>query len=162
MEPENAIEALLLVSREPVSVDRLSEVLALPAHAITAALRSLQARYVSRGMRIDWTLQGARFALASSCADIETALHTEPATLSEEATEVLALIAYAQPITTAQLTERLEHDPAHVLATLTDAGLIEGSDSFRTTGKFLESCEIQSLDALPLAEIDDDDWAIAA
>ncbi len=154
---ECAIEALLFVTREPLGLADLTLLTKCDERAIAAALRTVKLRYQHRGIRV--TCKGARysFAAAPSTRAAIVRYFDEPRMLSDSASDVLALVAYLQPITAAQIMEYHDADPAHVLQTLQEAGLIQCSPGegsalfFRTTAAFLEAASLQSLDELPPA-----------
>jgi len=113
-EPENAaqaraeelrlLEAMLFASAEPLDEKSLAE--RLPAGIdVHAALLRLQEEYVSRGVHLvringKWT-----FRTASDLAWLLSKETTEPRKLSRAAVETLAIIAYHQPVTRAEIEE---------------------------------------------------------
>ena len=152
-----ACEALLLVSREPLSLARLAEVTNSSPQAIGKVMKLLERRFHDRGIIVERTASGYRFIPAPRTAKAVTAYREEPLTLSDEANATLAIIAYLQPLTRAAITELRFEDPTHALTTLRDAGLIErasgddDTDCYVTTACFLESADLASLDDLPCA-----------
>jgi len=113
-EPDNAaqvraeelrlLEAMLFASAEPLDEKSLAE--RLPAGIdVHAALLRLQEEYVSRGVHLvringKWT-----FRTASDLAWLLSKETTEPRKLSRAAVETLAIIAYHQPVTRAEIEE---------------------------------------------------------
>ena len=113
-EPENAaqaraeelrlLEAMLFASAEPLDEKSLAE--RLPAGIdVHAAVLRLQEEYVSRGVHLvringKWT-----FRTASDLAWLLSKETTEPRKLSRAAVETLAIIAYHQPVTRAEIEE---------------------------------------------------------
>ena len=152
---ECAIEALLFVAREPLDLAELALLVQRDEKAVAAALRTVELFYQHRGIRV--TCKGARyfFAAAPSTRAVIVRYLDEPRMLSDSASDVLALVAYLQPITAAQIMEYHDADPTHVLQTLQEAGLIQCSPDegsvlfFRTTTAFLEAASLASLDELP-------------
>jgi segregation and condensation protein B len=103
-EAMRAAEAVLFASREPVSEADLAS--RLPADAdVPAVLARLQAFYSGRGINLvrvagAWAFRTAPDLAASLAREVE-----EPRKLSRAALETLAIIAYHQPVTRAEIEE---------------------------------------------------------
>lgn len=161
-ELESAIEAVLFASGEPVGVERLCMALDLDRVSVDGACRRLADRYrfERRGMRL---LQlGTSYQLCSAPEHAEVirrALESRrPARLSQTALEVLAVIAYFQPITRAYIDQIRGVDSAYTVSMLVDRGLIEECGrlpvpgrpiQYRTTQAFLRSFGLSNLNDLP-------------
>ncbi|OUN07960.1 SMC-Scp complex subunit ScpB [Flavonifractor sp. An92] len=161
-EVESAIEAVLFASGEPVGVERLCMALDLDRVSVDGACRRLADRYrfERRGMRL---LQlGTSYQLCSAPEHAEVirrALESRrPARLSQTALEVLAVIAYFQPITRAYIDQIRGVDSAYTVSMLVDRGLIEECGrlpvpgrpiQYRTTQAFLRSFGLSNLNDLP-------------
>ena len=161
-EVESAIEAVLFASGEPVGVERLCMALDLDRVSVDGACRRLADRYrfERRGMRL---LQlGTSYQLCSApeyAEVIRRALESRrPARLSQTALEVLAVIAYFQPITRAYIDQIRGVDSAYTVGILLDRGLIEECGrlnvpgrpiQYRTTADFLRVFSLSSLEDLP-------------
>lgn len=161
-EVESAIEAILFASGDPVGVERLCLALDLDRVSVDGACRRLADRYrfERRGMRL---LQlGTSYQLCSApehAAAIRRALESRrPARLSQTALEVLAVIAYFQPITRAYIDQIRGVDSAYTVSMLVDRGLVEECGrlpvpgrpiQYRTTQTFLRSFGLSRLDDLP-------------
>ena len=101
-EAERMIEALLFAAAEPLSVADL--VGRLPAGAdVAAALGALVERYRDRGVRLAEVAGRWRFQTAEDLAFLMTEERDEPRRLSRAAQETLAIIAYHQPVTRAEI-----------------------------------------------------------
>ena len=101
---ERMIEALLFAAAEPLAVADLAR--RLPEGAdIEAGLASLQARYAERGVTLVEVGGRWRFQTAEDLAFLMTVERTEPRRLSRAAQETLAIIAYHQPVTRADIEE---------------------------------------------------------
>jgi segregation and condensation protein B len=155
-------EALLFVSRGPISLARLAAFTNASENSVRKALRSLSRTFAQRGIELCSTPQGYFFSHAPRTNAAVAAYHQESCVLSEEAMETLAVIAYLQPIDEACIVNVRLRDTTHTLETLLTAGLIErtleedGIERYVTTTCFLESAGIASLDALPfLLEADE-------
>ena len=153
---QSQIEALLLVAEEPLSLLQLSAILDQPIPNVNMAINALISTYKGRGIVVACTAKGFQFAVAEGQTHVANAYRHELKTLSPEAETLLGLVAYMQPVTSEQLLTHREESFDHALETLVTAGLITrpciGELFWATTPKFLESCGIQSLDDLPLAD----------
>ena len=105
MTPSAAIEALLFVADQPVSRRRLAEALGWTEDAVTVALDALDAELMGRGLRLQWHGELVQLATAPEHAlAIESFLGLDSTVrLSTAALETLAVVAYRQPATRAQM-----------------------------------------------------------
>jgi segregation and condensation protein B len=161
-----AIEAVVLVAHDPVPADVLAQLLERPTTDVEAWCSRLgeQYRNEGRGFELVRVAGGYRFQTsADQVAYVERfLLHDQRARLSGAALETLAIVAYKQPISRAQIASIRGVDPDGVLRTLQSRGYIDavGRDSgpgqavlFGTTREFLERLGIDSVAELPpLAE----------
>lgn len=161
-EVESAIEAILFAAGDPVGVERICLALDMDRISVDGACRRLADRYrfERRGMRL---LQlGTSYQLCSApehAAAVRRALESRrPARLSQTALEVLAVIAYFQPITRAYIDQIRGVDSAYTVSMLVDRGLVEECGclpvpgrpiQYRTTQAFLRSFSLSRLDDLP-------------
>jgi len=102
------IEALILASDEPLSFDKLRALLerleAVESSDIRAALSALEEQYADRGIQLKQVGGGWQFRTAPACANIvEQLWQTRPPRLSRSMLETLAIIAYQQPTTRAEI-----------------------------------------------------------
>lgn len=161
-EIESAIEGVLFAAGEPVGVERLC--LALDIDRITAdsvCQRLADAyRYERRGIRLVRLDNSYQLCSAPEFADcIRRAFESRrPARLSQPALEVLAIIAYYQPVTRAYVDQIRGVDSAYTVGLLLERELIEESGRlavpgrpilYRTTRNFLRSFGLSSLEELP-------------
>jgi segregation and condensation protein B len=153
------IEALLLVAHEAPTVDQLAQVAGVTVDLVDAAIERLIAAD-HRGWIILRHLDTVQLASAPRFAEpIRRFLGLERETrLSGAALETVAIVAYQQPVTRAEIEAVRGVDCAGVLATLHARGLIEAVgrlDSvghpiqYGTTPAFLRHFGLQSLDDLP-------------
>jgi segregation and condensation protein B len=163
---EAAIEAVLMVSTEPVPPGLLAELLELPVERVEAICEVMGASYEEerRGFCLVRVAGGYRFQ-----SHPEFAGHVErfvldgvPTKLSSAALETLAVVAYKQPVSRGQISAIRGVNADGVLRLLTTRGYVEpvGRDTgpgqavlFGTTMMFLEKLGLNSLSELPpLAE----------
>jgi segregation and condensation protein B len=98
------LEALLFASNEPIDQATLAK--RLPDGTdIKAALAQLQAEYAPRGVNLVRVANKWTFRTAGDLSWLMTRESTETRRLSRAAIEVLAIIAYHQPVTRAEIEE---------------------------------------------------------
>jgi segregation and condensation protein B len=156
------LEALLLVTPEPAEIHDLVEATALPAVAIEQALTTM-----GNDARRGWVVvrHGSTVHLASAprfATVVRRFLRLDrQAKLSGASLETLALIAYRQPVTRAEIEALRGVDCSGVLATLHARGLIEIGNKLPTVGnpnqyvtsaEFLMQFGLTSLNDLPALE----------
>ncbi len=155
-----ALEAILFVASGPLGVQELARVVEAPVGVVEEALEALAADLRGRGIRLQ--RQGGRLRLVTAP---EVAPYVERylglkgrQRLSRAALETLAIIAYRQPITRAQIEAMRGVDCQHVLSSLKALGLIGevGRASlpgrpllYGTTMKFLEYFGLERPEDLP-------------
>jgi segregation and condensation protein B len=164
-----ALEAVLMVVDEPVPVDRLASVVALPVAEVEDVLHELAAAYRGevdgevvappRGFELREAAGGWRIYSAPAFADVvgRFVLEGQTARLTQAALETLAVVAYRQPVTRGQVSAVRGVNVDGVVRTLTSRGLVAevgtdpstGAVLYGTTGYFLERMGFSSLDELP-------------
>src|SRR5262249_5050829 len=98
------LEALLFASAEPLDTATLAK--RMPEGVdVKAALAQLQAEYSTRGVNLVRIANKWTFRTAGDLAWLMTRESTETRRLSRAAIEVLAIIAYHQPVTRAEIEE---------------------------------------------------------
>ncbi len=99
---ERQVEALLFAAAGPLSVTDLER--RLPEGAdVAAALTALRARYAERGVQLEQVADRWRFHTAPDLASLMIEEREDPRRLSKAALETLAIIAYHQPVTRAEI-----------------------------------------------------------
>lgn len=152
------LEALLFASAEPLSVKTLAE--RLPAGAdVRALLAELSERYQGHGVELR-EIDGAwAFRTAADLAPMLTVEQTETRKLSRAAVETLAIIAYHQPVTRAEVEDiRGVALSKGTLDILLEAGWVRPKGrrntpgrplTWGTTPRFLDHFGLDSLRDLP-------------
>lgn len=154
------VESLLFVADEPVTIKNLGETLQVQEAEIEAALLALNESYAGRGLRLQRTHDRLQLITAPEAAPyIERFLGLEiRSKLSTAALETLAIVAYQQPITRAQVEAVRGVNSDGVLRALAGKGLIEEVGRkeavgrpilYGTTFAFLQYFGLKSLDDLP-------------
>jgi segregation and condensation protein B len=161
------LEALLLVSPEPADLRDLADAAGVPVSAVEDALTALNDN-ASRGWVVVRHRGTAHISSAPRFAPyVRRFLRLDrEARLSSAALETLALIAYRQPVTRAEIESLRGVDCSGVLATLYSRDLIEVAGRLPTVGNphqyvtslgFLKQFGLRSLADLPaLTELADD------
>lgn len=157
-----AIEAVLFASGDPISIERLSQTFELKSEEIEKHIKELEKRYETQGggvyvVRLENTYQlvtREEFApYIKKAFDIKRRTPLSPAAL-----EVLAVIAYNQPVTRAFIEQVRGVDCSGVVSTLVEKGLIEERGRlelpgrpllYGTTKTFLRSFSLNDLGDLP-------------
>ncbi len=125
--PEAALrlaEALVFASAGPVSARALAQLLPEPL-AAAAGLAALAARYAARGVELVAVAGGVQFRTAADLAPLLRKVVQMPRRLPRAAMETLAIIAYHQPVTRAEIEEiRGAALSQQTLDALLEAGLI--------------------------------------
>jgi segregation and condensation protein B len=157
-----AIEAIVLVATEPVPPDLLAQLLELPAVTVEELCRRLAEAYdeAGHGFQLVRVAGGYRYQSHPDLAPYveRFVLEGQSARLSAAALETLAIVAYKQPISRAQIASIRGVDPDAVLRTLQSRGYVDqvGRDPgpgqavlWGTTGQFLERLGLDSVAELP-------------
>lgn len=160
-----ALEALLLLADEPMSVMALAAAVREPADVVEAQLQALAQEYTDqmRGFDLREVAGGWRYYTRTDCSPLveRYVLDGQQARLTQASLETLAVIAYRQPITRGRVSAVRGVNVDGVIRTLLTRGLIaeaghdgeSGAHLYVTTAHFLERMGIATLDELPpLAE----------
>lgn len=170
-----AIEAILFAAGDPVPVARIAQVLGVEENSIYYAAEELENILVNRGSGLRLLRLAEKLQLCSSpeqAANIARALEQRrQPKLTPAALEVLAIVAYFQPVTRAYIDQIRGVDSSYTVGMLTERGLIEPAGKldvpgrptiYRTGDVFLRTMDISSLDELPdLPDLDTDEGMIS-
>ena len=159
---KNIIESLLFVAEDPLSIDRLANVLDLDDRkTIREALHTLMAEYEARqgAFALREIAGGYQFRSRSEYVPwIKRLLQPKPSRLSRAALETLAIIAYKQPLIRNDIEHLRGVDCGGVLRMLLERKLIRvlGRKEipgrpliYATTKQFLEVFDLKNLRDLP-------------
>lgn len=155
---ERAVEALLFAAAGPLSAAELAY--RLPEGAdIGKALAGLKARYAGRGVSLEVINDRWQFRTAADLAFLMVEEREEPRKLSKAALETLAIIAYHQPVTRAEIEmirgvglSRGTLDVLHEMNLIKLRGRRKTPGrpvTYGTTDIFLEQFSLPSLTDLP-------------
>ncbi len=158
----SALEAVLFASGDPISIDRLSQVFEIKPEEIEQYIKELKAKLDSNNSGFDVVRLENTYQLVTreefapyikKAFDIKRRTPLSPASL-----EVLAVIAYNQPVTRAFIEQVRGVDCSGVVSTLVEKGLIEERGRlelpgrpllYGTTKTFLRSFSLSDLSDLP-------------
>ncbi|MCM1544905.1 MAG: SMC-Scp complex subunit ScpB [Ruminococcus sp.] len=159
---KSMLEAVLFAVAEPIELERLSSALEVDELTLEEALAKLQADYEKRksGLCLLKLENKYQLCTATQYADeIRKVLEVRRnAPLSQAAFEVLAVIAYNQPVTKAFVEQVRGVDCSGVISSLCQKQLIEEKGRldlpgrpliYGTTANFLRCFCVSSLDELP-------------
>ncbi|GGA54363.1 hypothetical protein GCM10011490_00140 [Pseudoclavibacter endophyticus] len=162
---DRAIEAMLMVADEPISLVSLATATSRPVGDVRAAVARLVSDYNGetggpvRGFELREVGGGWRVYSRAAYDDLvaDFVLTRTPTKLSQAALETLAVIAYRQPVTRSQVAQIRAVGVDSVVRTLAARGLITenghdpvtGATRYVTTDQLLVQLGINSLDELP-------------
>ncbi len=155
-EAERIAEALVFASAEPVSPGFIAE--RLPRGVdVVAILQTLKAVYAERGVNLVQVGGQWAFRTAGDLSFVIRAEEKEPKKLSRAALEVLAIIAYHQPVTRAEIEEiRGVQTSRGTLDVLMEAGWVRFRGRRRTPGRPVTiGTTLEFLDHFGLEELRD-------
>ena len=165
----SVIESLIFTSPEPISADRICEIIAqgeenleLDPDIVEPFVDKLNQRYEENGLAfsIRYVAGGYTFATKKRFESWLSIFQHEDAyrKLSQSAIETLAIVAYKQPVTKPEVDEIRGVDSGYILRQLLEKVLVEVSGRldapgkpllYRTTKHFLKHFGINSIDELP-------------
>lgn len=156
------VEAILFASGEPVALDRIAQVLGVRTAAVESEVAALQEKYNTPESGVHLLTLGDSAQFCTNPAFIEpvrAALDLKRNTpLSQAAMEVLAVVAYNQPVTKAFVEQVRGVDCSGVVGSLVQKGLLEERGRlelpgrpllYGTTENFLRCFQLESIDRLP-------------
>ncbi|MBO5294823.1 MAG: SMC-Scp complex subunit ScpB [Clostridia bacterium] len=166
-EIEQAIEAILFAAGYPMRYDKLAEVLSLSVKDVKTMVRAMSEHFAKED-----TNHGIQLLMYPTTCQLTTKEQYAPyirealgirrgGNLSASSMEVLAVVAYNQPVTRSFIDLVRGVDSSYAVNSLLDKGLIEAAGRldapgrpmlYVTTDKFLRVFGINSLDELPETE----------
>ncbi|NTW01030.1 MAG: SMC-Scp complex subunit ScpB [Oscillochloris sp.] len=162
--PTQLVESLLFVAGEAITLSQIAAALDLPIEAVSLALGDLEAQCQSRGVRVQ--RHGDQVQLVSAPESARAVAHflgvQASGRLSPAALEVLAIIAYRQPLTRGQIDAIRGVDSSGTLRALLGRDLVAEAGRLETVGRpilyattplFLQQFGLTSLSELPPMEL---------
>ena len=154
------VEALLFLSPEPVSASELAEAVEADEEEVAGVLERLERdlEQNGRGVRLKRVAGGFALAAVPEAEDAARKMLAKPRTppLTQAQAEVLAIVAYLQPVSRPEVARIRGVSSDSAVASLTERGLIEergrtrfGAVTYATTALFEKLFGLSGLDALP-------------
>lgn len=158
-----AIETIIFMSDRPISIQKIKSQIdpELPLRVIHESLEKLQAGYEQKfhGIRLVEVAEGYQFRTKATYSKfVQNLFKINSLVLTPTALEVLAIIAYKQPISKTEVERIRGVDSSHIIRALMDKRLVKitgrseelGRPSlFGTTEEFLEVFNLSDISALP-------------
>lgn len=162
IEQQKQLLAILFAGGEAVEISRIARALELEPGAVLRHAGQLRERLEEQGFPFELLQVGDRLQLATRseyAQVVRDALELRRnAPLSQAAFEVLAIIAYNQPVTRAFIEQVRGVDSAGVVNSLLEKQLVEEAGrmelpgrplAYQTTANFLRCFGLESIEALP-------------
>ncbi|MCY3632970.1 MAG: SMC-Scp complex subunit ScpB [bacterium] len=161
-EARQAVEAIVMVAEEPVAPGLMAQLIEIPVEQVETICEQLAEEYRADGRGFELVRAGGGYRFRSH-PDAESyvkryVVSGQSARLSAAALETLAIVAYKQPLSRAQVSAIRGVNAEGAMRTLQLRGLVEevGRDPgpgqarlFATTLAFLERLGLDSIDDLP-------------
>ena len=155
-----AAEAILFASGEPVAIRRIAQAIGVEPAVVEEAAKGLAERFRDGCIRLLRLEDRLQLCSAPEYAQAVTRAleQRKPPKLSAAALEVLAIVAYFQPVTRAYIDRVRGVDSSYTVGVLIERGLIEPAGKlevpghptlYRTGDTFLRTMNISGLDELP-------------
>jgi segregation and condensation protein B len=158
-----AIETIIFMSDRPISIQKIKAQIdtELPLRVIHESLTKLQAGYEEKhhGIRLVEVAEGYQFRTKATYSKfVQNLFKVNSLVLTPTALEVLAIIAYKQPVSKTEVEKIRGVDSSHIIRALMDKRLVKitgrseelGRPSmFGTTEEFLEVFNLADISQLP-------------
>lgn len=158
-----AIETIIFMSDRPISIQKIKAQIdnELPLRVIHESLSKLQAGYEEKhhGIRLVEVAEGYQFRTKATYSKfVQNLFKINSLVLTPTALEVLAIVAYKQPVSKTEIEKIRGVDSSHIIRALMDKRLVKitgrseelGRPSlFGTTEEFLEVFNLPNIQALP-------------
>lgn len=158
-----AIETIIFMSDKPISIQKIKAQIdpELPLRVIHESLQKLQQGYEEKhhGIRLVEVAEGYQFRTKATYSKfVQNLFKINSLVLTPTALEVLAIIAYKQPVSKTEIEKIRGVDSSHIIRALMDKRLVKivgrseelGRPSlFGTTEEFLEVFNLPNIQALP-------------
>lgn len=168
LSPKTILEAMLFVGNlesEPLSAQKAAELMrGVDSREIPDLIKELNQRYLGNGCPYSIVSEGAgyRMTLNREFGPVRNRFYgrIREARLSQAAKEVLAIVAYRQPLTSEQMTTLRGTPSGHLLTQLVRRCLLRVERQpgkgrtvlYHTSERFLELFGLENLDDLPRSE----------
>ncbi len=158
-----AVETIVFMSDRPVALQKIKNMIDedLPLRVLHTAVARLQEEYEKKhhGLRLAEVAEGYQFRTKATYAKyVQDLFKVNKLELSPTALEVLAIIAYKQPVAKTEVEKIRGVDSSHIVRALMDKRLVKVAGRsedvgrpvlYATTAEFLEVFNLPDLQALP-------------
>lgn len=161
-EVASRLECLLFVAGEPVELKALASAANVPEHVAREGLLELHRRLTDSGLQVVELAGGHQLSTKPQYADmLANFLNPRKRRFSRAILETLAVVAYRQPITLAEIEAARGVNSDYSVRTLTELNLVEAVGRkesagrpilYGTTGEFLHQFNLNALEDLPALE----------
>lgn len=159
----SVVEAVLFAAGDPVPAARIAQIVGEETQTILAAGKELAAAYEENrcGIRLVQMNDSLQLCSAPEYATyvLRALEQRRPPKLSQSALEVLAIVAYFQPVTRAYIDQVRGVDSSYTVSSLVERGLIEACGKLEAPGRpslyqtselFLRTMGMTTLEELPV------------
>lgn len=159
----SVIEAVLFAAGDPVPAARIAQIIGEETQTVIAAAQELAAAYEENkcGIRLVRMNDSLQLCSAPEYATyvLRVLEQRRPPKLSQSALEVLAIVAYFQPVTRAYIDQVRGVDSSYTVSSLVERGLIESCGKleapgrpslYQTSALFLRTMGMTTLEELPV------------
>lgn len=159
----SVIEAVLFAAGDPIPAARIAQIVGEETQTVVSAARDLAAAYEENKCGIRLVQMNDSLQLCSAPEYATYVLHAleqrRPPKLSQSALEVLAIVAYFQPVTRAYIDQVRGVDSSYTVSSLVERGLIESCGKLEAPGRpslyqtselFLRTMGMTTLEELPV------------
>lgn len=158
---EVALEAVLFAAAKPLSIATLANILEVTENEVKGMVKDLteQLDAAHRGIQVRVSGAGVELITNTAYGDIVGRMRKQEDNLSSAAMETLAIIAFKQPVTKAEIEEMRGVNSERIIKQLVSRELVcelGHKDTigrpilYGTTTEFLRTLGITSLDELPI------------
>ena len=160
---EQTLLAVLFAVGEPIAPERIAQALDIGTDSVRGLIEHLRDMLDMQDFALQILNLGGQYQLATRreyTEDIRKVLQEKRnVSLSPAALEVLAAVAYNQPVTRAYVEQVRGVDSSGIITSLIEKGLLEEEGrlelpgrpiAYRTTAHFLRTFGLSSLDELPM------------
>lgn len=159
----SVIEAVLFAAGDPIPAARIAQIVGEETQTVVSAARELAAAYEENkcGIRLVQMNDSLQLCSAPEYATyvLRALEQRRPPKLSQSALEVLAIVAYFQPVTRAYIDQVRGVDSSYTVSSLVERGLIESCGKLEAPGRpslyqtselFLRTMGMTTLEELPV------------
>ena len=156
------IEAILFACGEPIELEKLASAAEIESETVAKMIQRLNDRYSEQGSAFTITRLGSSYQMTTRpdfAPQIKAAMETRrQAPLSPAALEVLAIVAYNQPVTKSFVEQVRGVDSSGVVNSLVERNLLEEYGrldlpgrpiAYKTTENFLRCFGMNDIEGLP-------------